>query len=318
LAGSGAGFGTGGTFRATGGFTAGGGTAAGLDGNAAAARLTAFSTFAAAFASAPTTGSRKKHRQKSGMVEVSAEVEEWYASLKSRDKAAADRHLQIVSSDFFSQNDSLPGLGQAPEFMQSSFSGKPKSAPELARTPQGYAIFEMTDSKPATTPTFEEARQRVEAEFRNQQAQQLLSKKTQELSERARALHDLKRAAKEEGATLKKSELVTAQSQVPDLGSMSGSAAAAFELSKGQVSGPIYSGKNGAVLEITEQQEPSQAEYEKGKQVTRDAVLERKRNEVFTVYAASLKDQMEKQGKIKYNKDEQERMAPARNNPVGS
>jgi peptidyl-prolyl cis-trans isomerase D len=241
-----------------------------------------------------------------------------YSEARARglEKAAADHHLEIVTSDYFSQNDSLPGLGSAPDFMQAAFTVKPKSAPELARTAQGYAIFEITDSKPPSTPTFEEARARVEAEFRNQRAQEMLTKKTQELSERARALHDLKQAAKELGATLKTSELVTAQSQVPDLGSMSGQAASAFDLAKGQISGPLYPNRNGVVLEVIEQQEPSAAEYEKGKQLARDTVLQKKRNEVFEVYAVSLKGRMEKEGKIKYNKEEQQRLL-ARSNAIG-
>lgn len=241
-----------------------------------------------------------------------------YSAARARglEKAAADHHLEIVTSDYFSQNDSLPGIGSAPDFMQAAFTVKPKSAPELARTSQGYAVFEITDSKPPSTPTFEEARGRVETEFRNQRAQEMLTKKTQELSERARALHDLKKAAKEQGAPVKTSELVTSQSQVPELGAMSGPGAVAFDLAKGQISRPLYPNRNGVVLEVTEQQEPSAAEYEKGKQLARDTVLQRKRNEVFDVYAASLKDRMEKEGKIKYNKDEQQRLL-ARSNAVG-
>ena len=241
-----------------------------------------------------------------------------YSEARARglEKAAADHHLEIVTSDYFTQNDSLPGIGSAPDFMQAAFTVKPKSAPELARTAQGYAIFEITDSKPPSTPTFEEARARIESEFRSQRAQEMLTKKTQELSERARALHDLKPAAKELGATLKTSELVTAQSQVPDLGALSGPAAVAFELAKGQISGPLYPNRNGVVLQIVEQQEPSAAEYERGKQLARESVLQKKKDEVFEVFAASLKDRMEKEGKIKYNKNEQQRLL-ARGNAIG-
>ena len=238
------------------------------------------------------------------------------ARTRGMEKAAADHHLEIVTSDYFTQNDSMPGIGSAPDFMQAAFNVKPKSAPELARTSQGYVVFEIADSKPPSTPTFEEARARLETEFRSQRAQEMLTRKTQELSERARALHDLKKAAKELGATVKTSELVTAQSQVPDLGAMSGQAAVAFDLAKGQISGPLSPNRNGVVLEVIEQQEPSAAEYQKGKQLARDAVLQKKRNEVFEVYAASLKGRMEKEGKIKYNKDEQQRLL-ARSNAIG-
>jgi len=46
----------------------------------------------------------------------------------------------------------------------------------------------------------------VEEEFKNERSNILLSQKTAELSDRAKADHDLKKAAKELGATVKTSE----------------------------------------------------------------------------------------------------------------
>ena len=82
--------------------------------------------------------------------------------------------------------------------------------------------------KPASTPTFEEIRSRVEEEFRNERVAALLTQKTQELADRAKAEHDLKKAAKEAGATIKTSDFVLPDGQVPDIGSMSGGASVAF------------------------------------------------------------------------------------------
>ena len=65
--------------------------------------------------------------------------------------------------------------------------------------------------KPPATPTFEEIRSRVESQFKNERAGFLLQQKTQELSDRAKAGHDLKKAAKDLGATVKTSELVAAR-----------------------------------------------------------------------------------------------------------
>ncbi|HEX6465791.1 MAG TPA: peptidyl-prolyl cis-trans isomerase, partial [Terriglobales bacterium] len=253
----------------------------------------------------PEITSVVENEKKAKAADAEANGVETRAQTSSLEKAAADHHLQVITSDYFTQNDSLPGIGRGGEVMQAIFNAKPKAVPALARMPQGYVVFSVLDVKPPSTPTFEEARSRVEAEFRNQQAQQMLAKKTEEMSERAKALHDLKAAAREEGATLKNSDLVSAQGQVPEIGAMSGPAAVAFELSKGQISGPIYANKNGIVLEIVEQQEPSAAEYEKGKQAMREQILEQKRNEVLGIYAETLKQRLEKEGKIKYNKDEQ-------------
>src|SRR5438477_7647480 len=248
-----------------------------------------------------------KQQKESKAVDELARTLEAQTKEQGLDKAAAARNLQIQTSDFFSNTDSLPGIGQAPDFMQAAFSAKPKSPPQLARTPSGYAIFEVLDSQPAKTPTFEEARQRVENEFRNEQARSLLERKTQELSERAKALHDLKKAASEQGAQVRTSDFVTQQSQVPDIGPLNGPAAVAFTLGKNQISGPIATGRNGVVLQVLDIQEPSAEEFAKNKDVARERTLEQKRGQSFGLYASNLIQTMEKDGRIKYNKQEQQR-----------
>jgi peptidyl-prolyl cis-trans isomerase D len=259
-----------------------------------------------------------KQQKESKASDELARTLEAQAKVGGLDKAAAAHNLKVETSDWFANTDALPGIGQAPDFMQAAFSAKPKSPPQLARTPNGYVVFEVLDNQPAKTPTFEEARQRVETEFRNEQAESLLNQKTQELAERAKALHDLKKAAAEEGAQYKTSEFVTDQGQVPDLGSMSGPASVAFTLSKGQISGPINAGRNGAVLEVVDQQEPSTEEFAKNKDAARDKTLQQKRGQSFQLFAMNLVETMEKDGRIKYNKQEQQQSQPGRLNPSGN
>src|SRR5207237_5262531 len=93
------------------------------------------------------------------------------------DKAAAAKGLQVVTTDFFSRTDSLPGMGSAPEFMDVVFSAREKTPPDLAPLPHGYAVFELLAVKPPATPTFEEIRSRVENEFKNERASVLLTQK---------------------------------------------------------------------------------------------------------------------------------------------
>ncbi len=146
------------------------------------------------------------------------------------DKAAAAKGLNVISTDFVSRTDSLPGIGSAPQFMSAVFGQAEKAPPDQVQVAQGYAVFEVLAMKPASTPTFEEIRSRVEEEFRNERVAALLTQKTQELADRAKAEHDLKKAAKEAGATIKTSDFVLPDGQVPDIGSMSGGASVAFSL----------------------------------------------------------------------------------------
>jgi peptidyl-prolyl cis-trans isomerase D len=235
-----------------------------------------------------------------------ARTVEAQATTEGLDKAAAARDLKVQTSDYFKNGDSLPGIGQAPDFMEKAFSTKPKSPPVIARIPNGYAVLQVTDEQAARTPGFDEIKDKVADAFRKEQADSMLQRKTQELAERAKALHDLKKAATEEGAQYKLSDFVTAQSQVPELGAMSGPASVAFDLGKDQISGPIYADRNGAVLTILDQQEPSAEEFAKSKDVARERTLEQKRSQSFQLYATDLVAAMRKDGRIKDNKEEQQ------------
>ncbi len=230
------------------------------------------------------------------------------ARAKGLDKAAADHGLQVISAGPFARIDTLPGVGNAPDLMAAIFEAKEKSPPESVKVPQGYAIYELTSITPPATPTFEAIRARVEADFKSQKASAMLAQKTQELADRAKASHDLKKAAKEEGANVKTSDLVGPDSQVPDIGSMASSASAAFGLKPGEISGPIQAGRNGVVLSILERQEPTGADYEKTKDQLRDQLLAQRRQEFFTMFAENLRQRMEKEGKIKVNKQTMERI----------
>jgi peptidyl-prolyl cis-trans isomerase D len=132
----------------------------------------------------------------------------------------------------------------------------------------------------------------------------LLTQKTQELSDRAKADHDLKKAAKELGATMKTSDFVKPDGQVPDIGSMAGPASAAFSLKPGDISGPIDSGNTGAVLSILDKQAPADSEFASKKDQIRDTLVQNEQSELFGLFMANLRDQMEKSGKIKINEQE--------------
>src|SRR5207249_6037434 len=94
------------------------------------------------------------------------------------DKAAATRDLQVISTDFVSRTDSLPGIGNSPEFMNAAFEQREKSPSDQVQLPQGVVVYEVTAIKPPATPTFEEIRSRVETEYKNERGAALLSQKT--------------------------------------------------------------------------------------------------------------------------------------------
>jgi len=223
------------------------------------------------------------------------------------DKAAQKFGLAVQTTDYITSSDAVAGIGQSPEFSQAVF-GASKGNPVVARVPQGFAVVDVLDIKPPATPSFEEARQRVAQEFKSQQAQQLLQKKTQELADRAKADHDLKKAAGETGATFKSSDLVGNNDQVKEIGAMSGAAGAAFSLKQGDISGPLSSGTTGFVIEVVQTQLPTPAEFAKDKDQLRDQLLNQKRMQTFQLFAQSTRARLEKEGKIHLNATAQKQL----------
>jgi hypothetical protein len=68
------------------------------------------------------------------------------------------------------------------------------------------------------------------------------------------------------------------------------------------------------VLKIIEKQEPPSADFDKAKDQLRETLLERKRQERFSLFISDLRRRMEKEGKIRINQKEMNRITT----PVGS
>ncbi|HXZ79118.1 MAG TPA: peptidyl-prolyl cis-trans isomerase [Terriglobales bacterium] len=234
------------------------------------------------------------------------------------EKAAKAKGQEVLTSAFVTRNDTLPGIGTAPEVMSAIFSSPAKAPPEVAHTPQSNVIYQVTEIKPPATPSFEDIKTRVEQDFKSERANAMLGQRTQEVADRAKADHDLKKAAQQLGAELRTSELVTESSQVPEIGVMSGPASVVFTMKPGEISGPLNTGRNGVVLSVLEKQEASGEELAKASAQVRESLLQRKREEAMGLFVSDLRQRMEKEGKIKINKQEWERITQGARSEPGS
>ncbi|HET9837022.1 MAG TPA: peptidyl-prolyl cis-trans isomerase [Candidatus Angelobacter sp.] len=236
------------------------------------------------------------------------------AQKEGLEKAAAKYHAQVLQSNMVTRTDSLAGIGAQPQFMDAVFNTQEKAGAQNARTSNAYVFYEVTKVEPSRKPSYEEVRDQVASQFKNERAVDMLRRKTEEMADRAHREHDLAKAAKEAGATVKSSELVGRTATVPDLGSMSGPAAAAFNLKQGEISGPLNLGRNQGVLQVTERQEASSADpqFAKERDELRDQLLQQKQQEVLSMFMNDLSTRLEKEGKVKINKAEMDSLTKSR------
>ena len=215
---------------------------------------------------------------------------------------AAAHHLQVVTTDYLAQNAIIPSLADGSQMLTGAFSAKQGAAPLVASTGDGYAIYQVEDVHAAHAPTFDEYKSHILDDFRDEQLPQLLTSKTNELEDKAKAENDLAKAAKEVGAAVKSSDLVGRDAQVPDIGQLATTAPALFDLNVGQISKPITSQRTGVVAKLTEKQQPTPDEIQKNFDQTRDSLLNQKREQMFEVFVTNLVSQYQKQGRISINR----------------
>jgi peptidyl-prolyl cis-trans isomerase D len=217
-------------------------------------------------------------------------------------QTAAAHHLQIQTTDYVAQDGTIPALADSSKLLSEAFSTKKGAAPQVAATGDGFAVFSLVDIKPAHAPDFASYKDHILGDYREEKTPQLLASKTAELANKAHATNDLAAAAKAVGATIKTSDLVGRDAQVPDLGAIATTAPQLFTLNVGQVSGPINSGRTGVVAKLDDKQQPSDADIAKNLDSTRETLLNQRREEVFAVFVTSLTNTYQKQGRIVMNK----------------
>jgi peptidyl-prolyl cis-trans isomerase D len=182
-----------------------------------------------------------------------------------------------------------------------AFEAKQGDPPQSASTGEGYAIFQVTGIQAAHAPTFADWKTHVLDDYRDEQLPQLMNAKTKDLADKAKASGDLAKAAKEAGATVKTSDLVGPDGQVPDLGQVAQVAPQLMDMPVGAISGPISAERNGVVAKILDKQEPSADDIAKNFDQTRDQLLEQKRSDAFNVFLSGIMADYKKNNRIRLN-----------------
>ena len=224
------------------------------------------------------------------------------AKTNGLEKAAASSGLQVQDSGYLTRQDALPGIGPNAQVSDAIFTAKPNSPAVSVTLPRGVALVQVTEVKPPATPTFEQLKERIATELKAQKAEQLLQQKTTELADKAHASHNLREAAKAVGATVKTSDLVAPDGQVPDIGQVASAAPQVFDMKPGDISQAINLGQKGVVIALVDKQAPSEAEFASIKDQVKASLLDRKRSEAEGVFLSTLRDRMEKEKRIVIDK----------------
>jgi peptidyl-prolyl cis-trans isomerase D len=216
-------------------------------------------------------------------------------------KTAAAHHLDVVTTPELNAQGVIPGLPDGSQVISKAFTAKLNGDPQFAQSGEGYAIFQVTGITPAHAPTFTDWKAKVATDYADERLPQLLNEKTKELADKAKAEHDLAKAAKEMGATVKTSDLVGDSGQVPDFGQVGSVAPDLFNLNPGDISGPINAQRTGVVAKIIDKVSPTPDEIAKNLDQTREQILNQHQEEVFGDFVSNAEDEYKKAKLIAIN-----------------
>jgi peptidyl-prolyl cis-trans isomerase D len=175
-----------------------------------------------------------------------------------------------------------------PEFDQAAFSLQPGQISDPIKTQFGYHIIKVVDKKAATVKTLPEVRQQLQDQLAYETAQTQASTLADTIAKEVSQPADLDRAAKAHGLTVQESEPFARDEPIPGVGPSPEGAQRAFEMSEGQVSGPLNTAR-GIIFETVTAIQPSAApKLDDVKDRVRDVVLKEKARDLSRQKAAQV------------------------------
>lgn len=187
---------------------------------------------------------------------------------ESIDAVATAEGVAVESSPPFSRQEGLAALGSSPDVMGEIFATEPGETGELLTTPDGYAVFRVTDRIDSTIPDLAAVRNRVEAAVRQQKATAAAKDRAEALHKRLETQPDLDGAAQSEHLTVDETgPIIRAGGYVAGIGNAPALKAAAFELTSDAPLAPdVYEANGDWVVAVLKERLPADpADFDKQK-----------------------------------------------------
>ena len=198
-------------------------------------------------------------------------------------------------------------MGAAPEIADAIFRLRPGDVSAPIRTDRGFAVLSVKEALPAHPGTLAEVHDRVLADYRREQSNEMAKSRAEDLARRAKAGNDLPGAARSLGFEAKTSDLVARATSIPDVGSAS-QLGAAFTLAPGQAGDAVFLGANWVIFRVTEQQAANLDDLPTQRQEITQQMLQSRREMAYEAFRKSLETRLRNEGKLEFNDENLRRL----------
>jgi peptidyl-prolyl cis-trans isomerase D len=166
-----------------------------------------------------------------------------------------------------------------PQFDTVVFAMEAGQISEIVKTDFGFHIIKLVDKKPGTTRTLDEARPQLVEQLSIERAQTQATDLAESLAPRMTKASDLDAVAKAQGLTVQESGFFARDEPVLGLGASPDLGMRTFEMSQGDITGPIQTGRGFVFATLVARQDAYVPKVDEVKDRVRDEVIRDKARE---------------------------------------
>ncbi len=211
----------------------------------------------------------------------------------------------VKETPYIKPGDDVPNIGSNQKFEEAIAPlANPNDVGERVGIRGGFGIPMLLDKREPRVPELEEVKDKIAQAFKQERAKQQLEQKANELAGSATSAADLKAAAEKLGLEVKTEDAYKIGTPLGEAGTSPAADDAIFNLKEGEITKtPIKIGDNWVVIGAAKRTEADLVEFAKQRDQLTQTTLSARRNQVFDDYITSLQARMQREGKIKINKD---------------
>ena len=208
-------------------------------------------------------------------------------------EALAKQHgLDITTSPYLPRTGRLPDLQHAPQMVSRAFELN-QGAVDTLGTPDGtHYIFQVADIQAANTIPFEEAKERVTNDLKQQKSSDLASQTADDWAAKMQSGTTLEELAKTLDVQVAETGLFKRNDNIPQYGRSAAFSRMAFDLQPG-ASAAVHDGTRHAVIQVTERQPADMADLENQRQTTREQLRRQKQQQARMAFDNALRDEFQ-------------------------
>jgi peptidyl-prolyl cis-trans isomerase D len=220
------------------------------------------------------------------------------------DQVAEQLKMQVVRANGVGGGAPIPEIGTNADFEQSIASLKSGQVSPVVALPGNKEVLAVvTAVNPPRPSTFEEVKDQVQAAIVQNRLNVAVQKHAQDLLDKARGMgNDLEKAAKAMGFEVKTSGEFEPGGTIAGIGTAA-YLQAAFKQPVGSLIGPVPLPDSTLIGRVIAQIPPDPAKLADQRSTVRDQVKSDKARQRDVLFEAGVRDELKRQGKIKYHQD---------------